>query len=77
MSKSAIVTITSPAELLLAQLSEVRAGNTATREEIERLQRLLAGGQRGEARLEVKLNKLLEKHRQKSSTVSATTGTGD
>lgn len=75
MSKPTIVTITNPTELLLAQLSEVGAGNTATREEIERLQRLLLGGQREEARLEVKLNKLLEKHRQE--TVSTIAGTGD
>lgn len=57
-----IVTITNPAELLLAQLSQVRAGNAATRREIERLTKLLRGGQKEEARMEAKLEKLLAKH---------------
>ena len=58
-----IVTITNPVELLLAQLQEIRDGNTATRQEIERLKVLLRGGEKEEARLERKLTKALVKHR--------------
>lgn len=36
-----IVSITDPAELLLAQLDEVRVGNASTRNEIKRLHVLL------------------------------------
>lgn len=61
-----IVTITNPTELLLAQLSEIRDGNTATRKEIERLTKVLRGGQKEEARLEAKLDKALAKHKAKA-----------
>ena len=59
-----IVTITNPVELLLAQLQEIRDGNTATRKEIERLKTLLRGGQKEEARLERNLAKALDHYRE-------------
>ena len=62
-----IVTITNPVELLLAQLQEIRDGNTETRKEIERFTKLLRGGEKEEARLERKLAKALDKHRETSS----------
>ena len=58
-----IVTITNPVELLLAQLQEIRDGNTETRKEIERLTTLLRGGEKEEARLRRELEKALDKHR--------------
>ena len=58
-----IVTVTNPVELLLLQLQEIRDGNTETRKEIERLTKLLRGGEKEEARLERQLNKALDKHR--------------
>lgn len=57
-----IVSITNPAELLLAQIEEVRNGNSQTRNEIERLRRLLKGGEREVARMEIELDKLLLSH---------------
>lgn len=66
MSNPKIVTITNPAELILAQLAEIRAGNAATRAQIERCQRLLKGAAKEEARLEKQLEKLLDKERAKS-----------
>ena len=62
-----IVTITNPVDLLLAQLQEIRDGNTETRKEIERLTKLLRGGEKEEARLERELEKTLDKHRETSS----------
>jgi hypothetical protein len=62
-----IVTITDPAELLLAQIEEVRAGNSQTRNEVERLRRLLKGGEKEEAKLQAKLDKLLLSHRLKTT----------
>lgn len=59
-AKPQIVTVTNPVELLLAQLLEIRNGNTNTRKEIQRLQSLLKRGQAEEARLERRLDKLLE-----------------
>lgn len=59
-----IVTITNPVELLLAQLKEIRDGNTATRKEIERLQKLLRGGESEEARLERNLAKALDHYKE-------------
>jgi hypothetical protein len=58
-----IVTIINPVELLLAQLQEIRDGNTATRKEIERQTRLLSGGEKEEARLERDLTKALDHYR--------------
>jgi hypothetical protein len=58
-----IVTITNPVELLLAQLHEIRTGNADTLKEIERLTKLLRGGQKAEAQLEAELNELLAKHK--------------
>jgi hypothetical protein len=57
-----VVDITNPAQLLLAQIEEVRTGNVRTRAEIERLRRLLKGGEREEVKLEAELAKLLLKH---------------
>jgi hypothetical protein len=62
-----IVTITNPAELLLAQIEEVRTGNSQTRNEIQRLQHLLKGGEREEAKLQAKLDKFLLSHKSKTA----------
>lgn len=56
-----IRTVTNPVQRLLAQLHEIRLGSAATRKEIERLQSVLRGGQKEEAQLERKLDKLLIK----------------
>jgi septal ring factor EnvC (AmiA/AmiB activator) len=62
-----IVTITNPAELLMAQIEEVRTGNSQTRNEIERLRRLLKGGEKEEAKLQAELDKLLLSHKSKTT----------
>lgn len=61
MSRSKIITITNPVELLLAQIHEIRQGNTRTRDEIEHLRRLLKRGEQEEARLQARLDKRLGK----------------
>ena len=53
-----IRTITDPRGLLQAQLNEIRAGNAATRKEINRLRDLLEGGLQEQMRLEVELAKM-------------------
>lgn len=70
MSKPEIITITNPVDLILAQLSEIRDGNTTTQKEIERLQTVLKGGYKAEARLEAKLEKLLAKHQAAKKQIS-------
>jgi hypothetical protein len=62
-----IVTITSPVKLLMVQIEEVRTGNSQTRNEIERLRRLLKGGEKEEAKLQAKLDKLLLSHKAKTT----------
>jgi hypothetical protein len=62
-----IVTITNPAELLLAQIEEVRTGNSQTRNEIQRLRRLLKGGEKVEAKLQAELDKLLLSYKSKTT----------
>ena len=62
-----IVTITNPAELLLAQIEEVRTGNSQMRNEIERLRRLLRGGEKEESKLQAELDKLLLSHKAKTA----------
>lgn len=73
MGHTKIVTVTNPVDLLLAQLAEIRDGNTATRKEIERLREVLKGGQAEEAKLERKLDKLLLKHKQSRVNGNAAT----
>lgn len=61
MTKPQIATTTHPIELTLAQLADVRDGNASMREEIERLRRVLRGGEQEEARLETELKEFLDK----------------
>ncbi len=68
MSNPKIVTVTNPAERILAQLAEIRAGNAATRAQIEHCQKLLKGAAKEEAKLEKELEKLLNKERAKSNS---------
>lgn len=62
-----IRTITDPRELTQAILEEIRAGNAATRKEIDRLRDLLEGGLQEQMRLEAELMQLNPKQPEKET----------
>lgn len=65
-----IVTITDPTQLLMVQIEEIRTGNSQTRNEIQRLRRLLKGGEKEEAKLKAELNKLLSGYQQQMAALA-------